>query len=57
VGAAAGACAINFVLQAKKIAAGSIKPALSVALRNTENPFDIVLPLSKLMQLSVVASG
>jgi len=57
VGAAAGACAINLVLQAEKIAAGSIKPALSVALRNTANPFNIVLPLKIDPIFAVVASG
>jgi hypothetical protein len=31
--------------QADKLAAGSIKLARSVALRSTENPFIIVLPL------------
>jgi hypothetical protein len=36
--------------------AGNIKLALSVALRNTANPFNIVLPL-KVLQFSVVASG
>jgi hypothetical protein len=43
--------------QAENIAAGSIKLALSVALRNAANPFDIVLPLKINPIFAVVASG
>jgi hypothetical protein len=56
-GAGAGACAINLEPQAEKIAAGSIKLALSVALRNTAISFNIALPLKIDAIFTVVASG
>jgi hypothetical protein len=56
-GAAAGACAIKLKPQAEKIAAGSGKLALSVALRNTAIPFNIALPLKIDAIFTVVASG
>jgi hypothetical protein len=57
-GAAAGACAISPAPHVDNAIKGSSKLALSAAVWNTANPFNIVLPLEKINAVfAVVASG
>jgi hypothetical protein len=56
-GVAAGACAISTAPHVDNAMTGSIKLDLSVAVRNTANLFNIVLPLKIDAIFTVVASG